>query len=68
LTGNGLSLESGRGGDPYASSGPMERKPSGTRSGTTTKTDLRKLSEWIKMMRDMEARKLRAECDPDDEE
>ena len=33
-------------------------------SGTTSRTDLRKLSEWIKMMRELEARKSR----DDDEE
>ena len=29
--------------------------------GNTTRTDLRKLSEWIKMKRDLEARKRRGE-------
>ena len=39
--------------DPYART---RARPSG---GNTTRTDLRKLSEWIKMMRELEARKSR---------
>jgi hypothetical protein len=35
----------------------------GTARGTTTRTDLRKLSEWIKMKRALEDRKLRGELD-----
>ncbi|MGE0583297.1 MAG: hypothetical protein AB7P31_14335 [Steroidobacteraceae bacterium] len=31
------------------------------RGGNTTRTDLRKLSEWIKLKREMEARKARGE-------
>jgi hypothetical protein len=38
--------------DPYASGAGVARK-----TGNTTRTDLRKLSEWIKMMRDLEERK-----------
>ena len=64
LGGNGLSLESTNSGDPYASRGPVERK----RSGATTRTDLRKLSEWIKMKRELEERKLRAANETDDED
>jgi hypothetical protein len=41
--------------DPYGRR-PL-RTGSGTRSGGGTRTDLRKLSEWIKMMRELEARK-----------
>jgi hypothetical protein len=37
--------------DPYAR--PRVREA----GGTTSRTDLRKLSEWIKMMRELEARK-----------
>ena len=44
--------------DPYARA---RTRPSG---GNTTRTDLRKLGEWIKMMRELEARKSR---DDDDE-
>jgi hypothetical protein len=41
--------------DPYASGGvPRELKPAPTR---TTRTDLRKLSEHIKMMRELEERR-----------
>ena len=36
----------------------------GTARGNTTRTDLRKLSEWIKMKRALEDRKLRG--DPDE--
>lgn len=39
--------------DPYAR---KRTRPSG---GNTTRTDLRKLSEWIKMMRELESRKSR---------
>ncbi|HKD55757.1 MAG TPA: hypothetical protein VKB72_16205 [Steroidobacteraceae bacterium] len=45
--------------DPYARA---RTRPSG---GNTTRTDLRKLGEWIKMMRELEARKSRGD---DDEE
>jgi hypothetical protein len=38
--------------DPYANGSGAGRK-----SGNTTRTDLRKLSEWIKMMRELEDRK-----------
>lgn len=38
--------------DPYANDSGAARK-----SGNTTRTDLRKLSEWIKMMRELEERK-----------
>jgi len=48
----GLELESERKTyDPYANSRVAPR------TGNTTRTDLRKLSEWIKMMRDLEERK-----------
>ena len=38
--------------NPYANASGVARK-----SGNTTRTDLRKLSEWIKMMRQLEERK-----------
>jgi hypothetical protein len=38
--------------NPYANDSGVARK-----SGNTTRTDLRKLSEWIKMMRELEERK-----------
>lgn len=38
--------------NPYANASGAARK-----SGNTTRTDLRKLSEWIKMMRELEERK-----------
>jgi hypothetical protein len=38
--------------DPYANASGGARK-----GGNTTRTDLRKLSEWIKMMRELEERK-----------
>ena len=43
--------------DPYARG---RARPGG---GNTTRTDLRKLGEWIKMMRELEARKSRGEDD-----
>lgn len=42
----------GASGDPYASAAGAARK-----TGNTTRTDLRQLSEWIKMMRELEERK-----------
>lgn len=39
--------------DPYSSRAGAARKS----SGNTTRTDLRKLSEWIKLMRELEDRK-----------
>jgi hypothetical protein len=38
--------------DPYANDSGAARK-----AGNTTRTDLRKLSEWIKLMRELEERK-----------
>ena len=38
--------------NPYANAAGAARK-----TGNTTRTDLRKLSEWIKMMRELEERK-----------
>jgi hypothetical protein len=46
--------------DPYANDSGISRKP-----GNTTRTDLRKLSEWIKMMREHEDRK-RSGGDPEE--
>jgi hypothetical protein len=43
--------------DPYART---RTRPSG---GHTTRTDLRRLGEWIKMMRELEARKSRGDDD-----
>jgi len=39
-------------------------KPEGSATGTTRR-DLRKLSEWIKLKREMEARKQRGEDESD---
>lgn len=44
--------------DPYANGSGTARK-----TGNTTRTDLRKLSEWIKMMRELEDRKRNGEDD-----
>ena len=44
--------------DPYARATPVESKQS-----TGPRKDLRKLSEWIKMMRDLEERKRRGEVE-----
>jgi hypothetical protein len=44
--------------DPYSNrAGAARTKGSGKGSGNTSRTDLRKLSEWIKMMRELEGRK-----------
>jgi hypothetical protein len=52
----GLSIKSDESCDPYASR-PTARR----RAGTGARTDLRKLSEHIKKMRELEARKRRGE-------
>ena len=49
--------------DPYARHAASLPK---TSRGNTTRTDLRKLSEWIKMQRALEERKLRGDGDGDD--
>jgi hypothetical protein len=43
--------------DPYGRATPVEQPPKNTES----RKDLRKLSEWIKMMRELEERKLKGE-------
>ena len=49
----GLQLDTRRSAyNPYSNDSGAGRK-----TGNTTRTDLRKLSEWIKMMREMEERK-----------
>jgi hypothetical protein len=59
----GLSIKSEETFDPYAhraartSGGSASGATGGSRSGSTSRTDLRKLSEWIKMMRELEQRK-----------
>jgi len=53
---HGVSLQDSASFDPYSSAGALERKPP-QRTGNTSRTDLRKLSEWIKMMRELEQRK-----------
>jgi hypothetical protein len=54
--------------DPYQRpAGPRARKPNpGQPNHATTRTDLRKLSEWIKQMRALEERK-RAGDNPDED-
>jgi hypothetical protein len=44
--------------DPYARATPVEAN-----KDTGTRKDLRKLSEWIKMMRELEERKLKGEME-----
>jgi hypothetical protein len=44
--------------DPYACATPVEPK-----KNTGPRKDLRKLSEWIKMMRELEERKLKGEAE-----
>jgi hypothetical protein len=70
-----LSLEDARpGSSPEKGYNPYEREPgarrglgkSTPRTGQTSRTDLRKLSEWIKKMRELEARKQRGEQDDED--
>ncbi len=60
LSEDGLALKSEEVSyDPYARNRP-------TRGGGGRRTDLRKLSEWIKQMRELEARKS-TDRDPDGE-
>ncbi|HWF99442.1 MAG TPA: hypothetical protein VN691_09650 [Steroidobacteraceae bacterium] len=48
-----LQLDGDRGArNPYSNDAGVARK-----TGNTTRTDLRKLSEWIKMMRELEERR-----------
>ena len=51
--------------DPYARHAASLPK---TNPGNTTRTDLRKLSEWIKMKRALEERKLRGDAEVDEDE
>ena len=46
--------------DPYARHRPL-------RTGVGKRTDLRKLSEWIKKMRELEERKRTGVADPEEE-
>jgi len=48
--------------DPYQHTAAGEHK-----TGNTTRTDLRKLSEWIKLMREMEEKKRNGGDDDTDE-
>jgi hypothetical protein len=45
--------------DPYANKGRRTSKGQGSSGGT--RTDLRRLSEWIKLMRELEERKRNAD-------
>lgn len=47
--------------DPYANESGLARKS----SGSTTRTNLRQLSEWITKMRELEARKRNGDSDSD---
>jgi len=60
-----LTLQSEETFDPYARHTASLPKPN---PGNTTRTNLRKLSEWIKMKRELEARKLRGEDVEDENE
>ncbi len=54
-----LSVKADESYDPYA-----RRETRG--NGITSRTDLRKLSEWIKLMRELEERKKRGEASDED--
>jgi hypothetical protein len=59
----GLSIKSEKTYDPYAhrpvrgAGEPPNGDGRGGKQGNSTRTDLRKLSDWIKMMRELEERK-----------
>jgi hypothetical protein len=56
---HGLAIQKApRNFDPYARATPVEAK-----KDTGPRKDLRKLSEWIKMMRELEERKLKGEME-----
>jgi hypothetical protein len=58
-----LTLKNEESYDPYSRHTASLPK---TNPGNTTRTDLRKLSEWIKMKRELEERKLRGDDGDDD--
>ena len=53
-----LSIQSDETFNPYEQAKSRKRK-----TGNTTRTDLRKLSEWIKMMRELEEKKRNDDTD-----
>ena len=58
----GLTLKPEDVHNPYSRGQPRDGLRNGPRAGGRgTRTDLRKLSEWIKMMRELEERKRRGE-------
>lgn len=57
LSTGSLAVESDDSHDPYARSPEADRKR--VPAGSTTRTDLRKLSAWIKLMRSLEEAKKR---------
>jgi len=65
-----LSLEDDTTFKPEHGYDPYQKSPKGRVGGELperpAKRDLRKLSEWIKQMRELEARKQRGDCDEDE--
>ena len=59
----GLSIKSEATFDPYAHRPERTRSGSSNRSASSSRTDLRKLSEHIKKMRELEARKRKEKKD-----
>jgi hypothetical protein len=60
-----LTLQDEESYDPYAHHTASLPK---LNPGNTTRTDLRKLSEWIKKKRELEERKLRGDVDDDEKD
>jgi len=60
-----LALKNDASYDPYAHPAVTPRR---TSHGNTTRTNLRKLSEWIKMKRALEERQLRGNDDDEDDD
>jgi len=53
----GLTIKHEDSFDPYARAGRQPTPAPARKGGAAPRTDLRKLSEWIKMMRELEERK-----------
>jgi hypothetical protein len=67
LSTGSLAIEAEDSHNPYMRVPEAGRKRDAGPTGTTTRTDLRKLSAWIKLMRSLEEAKKRKDEDEDEE-